>query len=137
MASRSRCWFSGSCLPPHMPARARARRARRHRASTSTTTAYATLDPIQSFQGPNHGSYSIDAGSDLDMSHVNWKAGYVLINVFGSPAHPGARHLTIRDSALNQIYKNGNMKIYDDTEAIGRIDISNSTLTAKDPDGGI
>lgn len=99
------------------------------------------LDPLQSFRGSNHGLFSIDAGSDLDMSHVNWKAGYVLINVTGSDAHPGPRHLTIRDSTLNQIYKNGNMKIYADTDrnngALGRIDITNSTLIAKDPDGGI
>jgi hypothetical protein len=100
-----------------------------------------TVAPGQSFTGPNHGSYLMAGGSDLTLDHVKWKAGYVLINVFGSDAHPGARNLVIRDSTLNQIYKNGNMKVYADTDrdngALGTILVDHSTLTAKDFDGGI
>jgi hypothetical protein len=100
-----------------------------------------TVDPGQSFKGPNHGAYVMNGGSDLTLDHVVWKAGYVLINVFGSDTHPGARNLVIRDSTLNQIYKNGNMKVYADTDrdngALGTIIVDHSTLTAKDFDGGI
>jgi hypothetical protein len=95
------------------------------------------LDPMQSFVGPNHGSYSIWAGSDLTLSHVNWKAGYVLIYVAQRDSHPVARHLTIEDSTLDQIYRNGNMHIYNDDQVLGQTDINNSTVMQKNPDNAI
>jgi hypothetical protein len=94
-----------------------------------------SVDPNQTFKGPNHGAYEMAGGSDLTLDHVNWNAGYVLINLIPSNAHSGAPNLVVTNSTLVQKYKNGNMHIYADTNLLGTIRVDHSTLVAKDLDG--
>lgn len=94
-----------------------------------------TVDPNQTFKGSNHGSFQMYGGSDLTLDHVNWNAGYVLINLAPSSAHPAAPNLVVTNSTLVQKYKNGNMHIYADTNLLGTIRFDHSTLVAKDLTG--
>lgn len=95
------------------------------------------VDPGQKFTASNHGGIIMNAGSDLTLANVSWKAGYISIDAFGSDAHPGARHVVITDSTLGQTYRNGAFQIYADTPALGSVLVDHSKIVARNPYGGI
>lgn len=91
----------------------------------------ARVDSGQTFKGPNHGGYHIYANSDVTLDNVNWKSGYVYVDAINGHT------IVVRNSTLNQTYKNGAMRLLSDVNVAGHIVFDHSTVSVKDVDGSL
>jgi hypothetical protein len=60
---------------------------------------------------PHRGSAAIIAGSDLTLSNLAVKAGYVHIEAYTDATSPAAKRVRIQDSVINQTYFHGDIRI--------------------------
>jgi hypothetical protein len=95
------------------------------------------IDPGQTFSGTNRSGFYLTAGSDLNVTDLTCRTGYIIFRASGSAAHPGPRDIVIRNSKLTQTYRHGNLKIFSESPALGRIRLDHSTVVTVNPGGGI
>ena len=95
------------------------------------------IDPGQTFTGTNRGGLYITAGSDLTLTNLTCKTGYVIVRAYGSPAHPGARNIVIRNSTLLQSYRHGNLKIIAESPTLGTVLLDHTTIITEAAGGNV
>ena len=95
------------------------------------------IDPGQTFSGTNRGGLYVSAGSDLIVTNLKCRTGYIIFQVYGSAAHPGPRNIVVRDSSLNQSYRHGNLKMLSESPSLGSVLIDHTTIVSAGNGGGI
>lgn len=70
-----------------------------------------TMAPGVEVRAPAHGSLMLLSGTDLALSDLRVKAGYIDIEAYTDAGHPEAKRIAVTASRLQQSYKNGDFRM--------------------------
>lgn len=97
-----------------------------------------SVAPGFSMKGPAHGIIDIMAASDITLTDVDLKAGYIRVEAYTDALHPQSKRVRIVDSSLNQTYRNGDFRLIANTDMVGRyasqaLILERTKIKTKDP----
>jgi hypothetical protein len=69
------------------------------------------VGPDVKFTTPHRGSMAVISGSDLTLSRLAVKAGYVHLEAYSDETSPAAKRVRIEDSAIKQTYFHGDIRV--------------------------
>lgn len=70
-----------------------------------------TIEPGVRLQGGSHATVAMTASTDIELTDVTIRAGYVRFEAYTDAAHPDAKRVVVRDSSIAQTYRNGSLRI--------------------------
>jgi hypothetical protein len=69
------------------------------------------IAPGVTWKTPHRGSMAIISGSDLGLSQLAVKAGYVHVEAYSDSTSPAAKRVRIEDSTIDQTYFHGDIRV--------------------------
>jgi hypothetical protein len=70
-----------------------------------------TIGTGLAFRGPNHAGFTALSTADITLDDASIRGGYIHLESYSDDAHPGAKHVWVKNSTLWQTYLNGDFRI--------------------------